>query len=153
METEVCSDFQGASGNRGFPGADGLPGPKVNCDLSEIYISVLFTVSVCHNASLNTKLFPCLKGAQGDRGISGPPGPKGSLGDPGRTGEPGLPGARVTLILQFSSAIISYLFRCQKYIYLHIADLLPKGLTGTPGVQGAEGKPGPLVCCYVKLFY
>lgn len=39
------------------------------------------------------------------------------------------------------------------YIYLHISVLLPKGLTGTPGVQGAEGKPGPLVCCYVQLFY
>lgn len=23
--------------------------------------------------------------------------------------------------------------------------VIPKGLTGTPGVQGAEGKPGPLV--------
>lgn len=27
--------------------------------------------------------------------------------------------------------------------------LLPKGLTGTPGVQGAEGKPGPLVGYYI----
>ncbi len=32
-ESHAWSDFQGAPGNRGFPGADGLPGPKVHFNL------------------------------------------------------------------------------------------------------------------------
>lgn len=93
MKFGIIWFFQGSPGNRGFPGADGLPGPKVLFICSQ-YLAFL---NHCFCCKLKIILsFFVSKGAQGDRGTSGPPGPKGSLGDLGRPGEPGLPGARVT---------------------------------------------------------
>lgn len=48
MKKLRCSDFQGAPGNRGFPGADGLPGPKVHCNLSNIGILLAYGLQCRH---------------------------------------------------------------------------------------------------------
>lgn len=43
VEADEWSGFQGSPGNRGFPGADGLPGPKVQyiLDILSPLISLL----------------------------------------------------------------------------------------------------------------
>lgn len=73
-------------GTRGFPGADGLLGPKVSC-------SHCNPVLVDHDGTKGRVLSK--QGGHGERGLPGSVGPKGLSGDPGRDGEPGLTGARV----------------------------------------------------------
>lgn len=82
---------QGAPGNRGFPGQDGLAGAKVGDVDSQL---VTHLINPCISPVLRCSVL--WQGAPGDRGVPGVTGPKGGTGDPGRTGESGLPGARVS---------------------------------------------------------
>lgn len=96
----ISDCFQGAPGNRGFPGQDGLAGAKVgpepeSCSTRRMLLWFIKLADTSPPDCYWLAWF-LLQGALGERGVPGAVGPKGSGGDPGRTGEAGLPGARVS---------------------------------------------------------